>query len=343
MAVPLPAAPLSANPHVQLPMEAVGCQPSLVELGKTRSAPLPCMEDPEDSAKLQPLVRTRTISAVSTDSCVSALSSSTVFWSPSSHFTPKSSVYPPGMGLTPLAGSQSHRTLTPSASPIVRTISMGSEASLVRTTSISRPYPPGLGYTPISTPKDSLSRANSFGLTAEVEPCRPRRKSTDLAAVLEAHAEDHSFSRELLLLFRGGASEASDAAEAGFLLPAPGFFRMQAVVSDASPKTLAEQAPRPAKAAKAKPAQAAQGKGKGSSDPSGKGKAVLSEASQAPVAGHVPTKGPAVASQANKGAQAPRQGAYAMKGQSWHGKGAWAPWGPKGGWYMWPGQKGGWY
>ena len=63
---------------------------SLVELGKTRSAPLPCMEDgdretgehrrdcklklllfdqdPEDSAKLQPLVRTRTISAVSTAS-----------------------------------------------------------------------------------------------------------------------------------------------------------------------------------------------------------------------------------------------------------------------------------
>ena len=30
---------------------------------------------------------------------------------------------------------------------------MGSEASLVRTTSISRPYPPGLGYTPIGTPK----------------------------------------------------------------------------------------------------------------------------------------------------------------------------------------------
>ena len=30
---------------------------------------------------------------------------------------------------------------------------MSSEASLVRTTSISRPYPPGLGYTPISTPK----------------------------------------------------------------------------------------------------------------------------------------------------------------------------------------------
>ena len=61
---------------------------SLVELGKTRSAPLPSMEDgdretgehgrdfklllfdqdPEDSAKLQPLVRTRTISAVSTAS-----------------------------------------------------------------------------------------------------------------------------------------------------------------------------------------------------------------------------------------------------------------------------------
>jgi len=344
--VPLPA-PLSAKPHVQLPMEAVGCQPSLVELGKTRSAPLPSMEDPEDSAKLQPLVRTRTISAVSTDSCVSALSSSTVFWSPSSHFTPKSSVYPPGMGLTPLAASQVHRTLTPSASPIERTISMSSEASLVRTTSISRPYPPGLGYTPISTPKDSLSRANSFGLNAEVEPCRARRKSTtDLTAVLEAHAEDHSFSRELLLLFRSEPGEGDDPADAGFLLPAPGFFRMQAV-HDASPKALAEQAPRAVKAAavKAKPAQAqaANGKGKGSSDPSGKGKAAHSEASQAPAAGHVPPKGPAVAPQGSKGAQAPRQGAYAMKGQNWHGKGAWAPWGPKGGWSMWPGQKGGWY
>jgi len=252
------------------------------------------MEDPEDSAKLQPLVRTRTISAVSTDSCVSALSSSTVFWSPSSHFTPKSSVYPPGMGLTPLAASQVHRTLTPSASPIERT----------------------------------------------------RKSTTDLTAVLEAHAEDHSFSRELLLLFRSEPGEGDDPADAGFLLPAPGFFRMQAV-HDASPKALAEQAPRAVKAAavKAKPAQAqaANGKGKGSSDPSGKGKAAHSEASQAPAAGHVPPKGPAVAPQGSKGAQAPRQGAYAMKGQNWHGKGAWAPWGPKGGWSMWPGQKGGWY
>ncbi|CAE7547331.1 unnamed protein product [Symbiodinium natans] len=243
------------------------------------------------------------------------------------------------MGLTPLAAGPVQRILAPS--PIVRTISTGSEVSLGRTLSTSRPYPPGLGYTPISTPKDSLSRASSFGINGEVESCKPRRKSMDLTAVLEAHAEDHIFSREFLLLFRG-SPEGEDAAEVGFVLPAPGFFRTQAAGPEAAPQTQSE-APRPAKVAttKAKPAQAAQGKGKGWSEP-GKGAA---ETSQAPVAAQ---KGSPAAQKGSppshgyKGQQAQQHQYYPMKGQNWAGKGAWT-WGPKGGWYMWPGQKGGWY
>ncbi|CAL1166012.1 unnamed protein product [Cladocopium goreaui] len=121
-------------------------------------------------------------------------------------------------------------------------ISNGSTLSLQRTSSVQangRPYPPGLGWTPQVTPHDEgLQRKLSFGFSLE-EP-KLRRTTTDLDAVLEAQMQDHYFSRELLLFYAGAVSDPQESspAEAGFLWPKPGFFRMQPI--DASEKATAE-------------------------------------------------------------------------------------------------------
>lgn len=218
--------------------------PSSGTLEKARSTPVAVIH--EEPTK-QPLVRARTLSVVSTDSSasVTAMSpNSTPFQSPVSESagfctpqspaaSPFSDAFPPGFTpgellLGPLPRSSS-------------LISNGSTLSLQRTSSVQangRPYPPGLGWTPQVTPHDEgLQRKLSFGFSLE-EP-KLRRTTTDLDAVLEAQMQDHYFSRELLLFYAGAVSDPQESpAEAGFLWPKPGFFRMQPI--DASEKATAE-------------------------------------------------------------------------------------------------------
>eukprot|EP00930_Biecheleria_cincta_P046898 TRINITY_DN32427_c0_g1_i1.p1 TRINITY_DN32427_c0_g1~~TRINITY_DN32427_c0_g1_i1.p1 ORF type:complete len:354 (+),score=83.06 TRINITY_DN32427_c0_g1_i1:43-1104(+) len=188
------------------------------------------------------LMRARTSSMASTSSNLSA--------SPlSSQASVASSVpsYPPGMGWTPLAaagrlpaGAFFVGSVTPTAYVAAHAIQTPNSGA--------RPYPPGLGYTPhanATTLKGSLQRGCSFGFSADEGGQVPaaaapasspaaaavggraaggllRKQSTGLASVLEAPVEERQLSREFLLCFRG-EPEPTEAAEAGFLWPAPGF------------------------------------------------------------------------------------------------------------------------
>lgn len=186
------------------------------------------------------LMRARTYSLASTPSHVSA--------SPlSSQASVASSVpsYPPGMGWTPLAAAGRlpaffAGSVTPTGYLVAHAIPTPSVAA--------KPYPPGLGYTPhanATTLTGSLQRRGSFGLSVEggcqipaaVAPASSsaavavggnagsgllRKQTSNLASVLDAPVEDRQLSREFLLCFRG-EPEPTEAAEAGFLWPAPGF------------------------------------------------------------------------------------------------------------------------
>lgn len=215
----------------------------------------PCAGGPQPR-----LMRARTASLASTPSHVSA--------SPlSSQASVASSVpsYPPGMGWTPLAAAG--RLPVFFAGSVTPTGYLAAHA-IPTPSSVAKPYPPGLGYTPhanATTLTGSLQRRGTFGLSVEgdgqipaaVAPARSpaggllRKQTSNLASVLEASVEDRQLSREFLLCFRG-EPEPTEAAEAGFLWPAPGFIltREEAEPTKAAklPATAAGQVAGPAAA-----------------------------------------------------------------------------------------------
>ncbi|CAJ1408374.1 unnamed protein product [Effrenium voratum] len=178
-----------------------GGLPSRV-LEKTTSAPAPVMESHlEDSAKL---VRTRTLSVVSTDS---STSDEKLELQRAPSFPPPG--FAPGLVLGELPRSSSVQSV-----------------GLQRSISVKAPYPPGLGFTPQHTPSGGLQRKISFGLTDEP---KLRRMPTDLDMVNE-HEEERQYHRELLLFFAAACPPVEKLP-----WPQPGALRVMAGVQPPSP------------------------------------------------------------------------------------------------------------
>ncbi|CAJ1408375.1 unnamed protein product [Effrenium voratum] len=204
-----------------------GGLPSRV-LEKTTSAPAPVMESHlEDSAKL---VRTRTLSVVSTDSSTSAQSpSSTPFMSPAS--VGSTAYMSPAVGDEKLELQRAPSFPPPGFAPglvlgeLPRSSSVQS-VGLQRSISVKAPYPPGLGFTPQHTPSGGLQRKISFGLTDEP---KLRRMPTDLDMVNE-HEEERQYHRELLLFFAAACPPVEKLP-----WPQPGALRVMAGVQPPSP------------------------------------------------------------------------------------------------------------
>jgi len=144
-------------------------------------------------------------------------------------------LYPPGMGWTPVAAGGQPK-------PVF--FSVRSPAAVLSPT--AQLYPPGLGYTPLANSKPGvLQRKISFGLNSAQNSTPKangatgreliRKRSSNLASVLEAGNEEHQFSRELLLLFKGESAEKTEASDAGFLWPEPGFILTQQAPQEETP------------------------------------------------------------------------------------------------------------